>query len=923
MLSTVGLEVMNAISPELNWKNVTKGRRTRKSIARRLSGVAKVNNTSPKRVGDFSGSDSDKCGETVVGQQTFDRVDHVPIKKRRNLLQSPSSPLSEDRDQFSYPSHTSGQRSLRSQLRGIDVSSTVKFGKGFDNESLSTKGEYFYSGDFSGIELLAAAATMEDDADNVYKEALAAEDSSMPKSYDAFSCATLSKPGLNCHDSENSSSNATVHGDNAKCSLVLDKYAATSQSPFGSVKDGTKPECVSLKVDRIHWDLNTVMDTWDEPDDSISGNIAEAVTDFDMPAKTCTESLSLKDHLLKSANSCFRSAARETSNQATEKYANEDYPNHVLSSDADVRTSNQVINTDAILDCSFLTLHCSSSMLMTEENKNTILGNVSILQDEDCPSNVNECDRSLASNGAQPGTQDVTAHDIAATDSTIDACHGSDASQDKHGHIVDGDDLTRFPEGYDSPYEDGELRGSFLYSWEENKLENECVDYESDGRNGEGSEAADYLGSEIVEGSSECSHSTGRKKLMIKRSQEDNGSKTGAVKLRHFMKADSEICGKKESNGGSDTTVEQSLIEEINDDVKRRHLTDQTDAFNGKTFMREYGSRMAPGKIQSRIKGRPYMGAANGEDVFFIRQCRSRRIGSSYSRERVMSAEKYVGRYRPATHASERDGIDQWTNWGSKRRYNSSYHENTRPRTDGLEMHDQRRTADYHRPLVRRRSPLGRDDSFDMYRRMPLTREISSYHNRGYNPQKANRDFGDDIEPMPIRGSHMPLTRRRTRSISRTRSPMTWQSNREHNFCSRRYSRSPDRMRVGFSKLTFESDYREGYLSPQRSRFSPQRNFRCVDNRNFENNHLRHRRSPPVRAFRPTHKFDSAGVSSRLKSDEYFRPVIRPGRYGFVPSNVRDCKFEISYEDRRKRENRGEMTHQVRHSDEFETKLFK
>lgn len=60
MRSAASLEIMNSISPELNWKSVTKGRRTRKAVARSFKSVSKEGIISPKRVGDFSGSDSDK-----------------------------------------------------------------------------------------------------------------------------------------------------------------------------------------------------------------------------------------------------------------------------------------------------------------------------------------------------------------------------------------------------------------------------------------------------------------------------------------------------------------------------------------------------------------------------------------------------------------------------------------------------------------------------------------------------------------------------------------------------------------------------------------------------------------------------------------------------------------------------------------------
>lgn len=60
MLGTVGLEVTNSVNTELSWKTAAKGKRSRKPAARNSSGRPKLASKSPKRVGDFSGSDSDK-----------------------------------------------------------------------------------------------------------------------------------------------------------------------------------------------------------------------------------------------------------------------------------------------------------------------------------------------------------------------------------------------------------------------------------------------------------------------------------------------------------------------------------------------------------------------------------------------------------------------------------------------------------------------------------------------------------------------------------------------------------------------------------------------------------------------------------------------------------------------------------------------
>lgn len=1092
MLSSVGLEVMNSTNPELSWKSVTKGRRSKKSVARSLNSSVKVgNSTSPKRVGDFSGSDSDKFGEVIPGQETSGKSENVPLKKRRHLLQSPSPHpwASTFRNQDSVPSRTCSSSPLledRVQLQYTSCS----------------------SGDFSGIELLAAAASMDGDIDNADKKIILPEDSSIQKNSDTSSSATLSKQCLKNHEPVDSLSNTDVPGGDVDSQV--NNSAIASQSLSAIPEGGTMP-----KVDRKHWDLNTLMDAWGEPyDDSIAGDTLKDVNGGrhmeemekhfgdHMPSNQtattnekptlkieqdkstsvaaedgmCSERPHLKENLLEPPNSIYSHTGRDTSNQACEKDPDDKNLTKALTCDADLKRLNQVTGLDATVGgSSFSKLCCSSGMLKSEEKNNTISGTVSMIQDGDCSSNMSECERTADVDGSHTGTDEVNAHDTAASESAIDVqpedievsqktlspgtftldaqsvastdsnkqidgaflsnstmadckqylelaelgtkhdedsilpnedskriilvntcksfstgaqCDGpttvegiglaldgrrnSDVSQDNHVDMVNGDDLTGFQEGYDSPYEDGELRGSFLYSWEDNEMENECVDYESDGRNGDGSDAADYLGSEIVEGGSEGSNGS-RRSLSLKMSAEGK-SKSGPVKhslKKHVVKDESdnnEIAGKG-SNAGSGSTVEQcvEMPMEENDGMKRLELLDHKNTVNVRvTHIDEYASKAVKGKLQSRIEGRSSADATDGKDVFFIQQSRSRRFAGSYPRpERDISPDRYLGRYRSAA-PGERDGVHQWTSWGSRRRYTTNYQggegrNNTRPRSktgesankiDGVDYHEPRQTSylskGLHRPLMRR-SPVERDDYFGVGRRIPLTRGVGNYRSRGHYSQRPGRDFVEDFEPMPDdagasvrmprylsrrersfspgsgRQTHMTLPRRRSRSRSRTRSPpRAWQnSHRERILGARRLSRSPDfrsearmeRMRLPFTKPTFASDYGEGYISPSRGRFSPQRNCRWVEDRNFADNHIRRRRSP-VRVFRRTQRFDGVGSSGRLKSsDEYFRPVIRPGRFSFMGNGGRECKLESNYDDRR-RDDSGEMSHRVVHHDD-------
>ncbi|CAA3003623.1 Hypothetical predicted protein [Olea europaea subsp. europaea] len=1182
MLETVGPEVMNSNIPELNWKTVTKGRRSKKPVVRNLKVVAKVGNTSPKRVGNFSGSDSDKFGEAGFGQRSSSKVEHVPIKKRRNLLRSPSpntrvvsirsqdssspqtrtsSPISEDFEQLSDQNHSSGYGSLNSysnQLsRDFDRSSTVKVGKGVDHGiSLEgTEAVLYSSEDFSGIELLAAAACingMDDDVVNANKEDLTVEDSSIPECSVASTCPTELKVGFTCTEAGNFLSKESVYADSFQSTLVPDK-TAPPQNMLESVKDGAVQRAVSSKVDRLHWDLNTVMDAWDEPYDvSDVGNTSKDIDDFGILGgklkgeccgdhKKCdvevprVEFFNMKkevtnlEELSDSDKTCLEKKCFPKPERCllepVNSYADmgesmqidsdKSHSVQVVSPNSDVDTSIKTVDKDAVPNNSTLAeLPCSLSISEPKEKLDGTSGFAGIFPGEYCFGHMIEFNKTTCSEAIPAGIQNLTSNEVPvlelsmsvndtedsrktselpdirtslketmslitcerpdidnsgsnstdvdfshpssncrsfrasgtfipddqsvaiadrkgqddrvsvagsmisdsqghfkpqeivvkheddyvsierkrspilqdlcnsygggenvdpnALDAKIgipDDCHDSDVSQDNHGQMVDGDEVTKFQAGYDSPYEDGELRGSVLYSWEDNAVEygeNECVDYDSDVRDGNGSDAADYPGSDIVDGGSEGSQGAKKKFQLMKGFSETDLNKVGSVKhyWRHFTNNETEkaMGGKIESNAGSGTTIDQSveMVAEEYDDSERRRVVDRTDAVDGKGLcMDEFGSRTSRGKLQSRIEGPSSLVATDGKDVF-MQQCRSRRVGGPYSRsERNISPEKYPLRYRPASHVRGRDGCDsQWTYWGSRNHYTSRYHgmedhSHTRPRNaindstnkfGGFDSHEQRQSANYssrgsYRPSFRRRSPVDRDDYFGIHRRVPLARGTSNNRsevNSGNYSRRVGREIREDFhEPVPDdaprlpnylsrrensfahnpgRGSHISLARRKSCSRSRSRSPRPWNLHKERNMGTRQYSRSPDfrsnvrteRTRLPYSKPSFASDNGEGYMSPPRGYFSPQRNCQWVGERNFMDNCLRHRRSP-VRMFRRNERFDTVGSSGRMKSDNSFRPTTRPGRFSFTANYDREFKFKAGYEDR---------IHRVRLSDD-------
>lgn len=342
-------------------------------------------------------------------------------------------------------------------------------------------------------------------------------------------------------------------------------------------------------------------------------------------------------------------------------------------------------------------------------------------------------------------------------------------------------------------------------------------------------------------------------------------------------------------------------------------------------------------------------GIANSIDKFGGVDSRDQKYPLNYSSraDRDGSPDKFASRFKSAVQERDRNGGNsQLTYWDPRMRYTSSYrgpenHGQIRPRSavfdsvdkfGGYNSYERKQSINYssksmQRPLGWRRSPIDRDEYHGGPRRIAGfssngnrggSRKFSEGVGRGFR-EEYHQPVNDDASsvrmthilswrernffPHSTRGAH--VQRRSSRSRSRTRSPRAWQPQRERNLGTRRHSRSPDfrsesrmeRTRAPFRKPSFGADYGDSFMSPPRGRFSPQRNFRRADDHNIVDSHLRHRRSP-FNVFRQSQRLDSVGLSGRLKSDDSFRPMMRPGRFTPMAGVGRGCKLEDSNEDK-------------------------
>ncbi|KAL3521555.1 hypothetical protein ACH5RR_019704 [Cinchona calisaya] len=922
MLGTVGLEVTKSINPELSWKTVTKGKRSRKSVPRTNGRVA-LGCKSPKRVGDFSGSDSDKFGEAGIRQCFPDKSEHVPIKKRRHYLRSPSpssrislcggesvspqlctpSSHSEDLEHLSDHNGSSGSYTNRPGFIEVRISNGVNDGVVGDKDSEVTGGELYNSDNFSGIALLAAVAcnnNIVDDPCDCKGDAM--EVSSAPQKSDASTSCLQVRESFPSSESGKQMQKDVSLLDAMGCSFIVE---GTAGAPCRSDEnEGSKS--VASKVDRRHWDLNTPMDAWEQPNDDACDqyNCLDASIDDDMQKvnKHDKEGCEFQKEPRINGNdteSCLPLNRIEVHSSTTKMKENEsDEPCHDISSTketglsilsgysmepikfspADTKVSSHVLGSNASTGNFPLSESCNSSEVsggnedtnsrcvstvraedscrdassllitseqnvalpsdleklggenggqlkdaedtektselpddrialrekyigtcktldaenleITSENKSnpsskggdlsisdmSVRGHSTVICDIECKDEKvldanalgTDAGRHSGSKHEEPHVCNGKAEGSSTLQNSgkglvLDDCHNSDVSQDDHGH-VDGRDDDELQLGYDSPYEDGELRGSVLYSWEGFEFEegeNECLDYESDGRGGEDSDAVAYPCSKIVEAASEASRGTEKKgSTAAIQVPEPDSRKSSSVKssLRGELKENREKIVtpvKKDSNQGSGTTEEFStgaIVERNNGSMRRDRTSDQMDGVDVKgSYAGEVGLKTTRGKLQSQIEGPSALDAMERDNVY-TQHSRSRNSGSSYSRaERDGSPDRFVTRYRSAIHERERNGSDsQLVYWNSRNHYPSGYrgpegHGTTRPRAyiansvdkfGGVNSHNQKQSINYSSRAERDNSP---DRFATRYRSAVHERERSGSDDQLFYWESRNR----------------------------------------------------------------------------------------------------------------------------------------------------------------------------------------
>ncbi|KAM7274210.1 hypothetical protein ACFE04_028874 [Oxalis oulophora] len=916
MMSTVGLDLTNFLTPELTWKKGLKGNRSTRRRSKRPSWNMAVGGLEPanqngETMDEKSVSESEKLGVAVLGRRFGNMIEHVPLKKRVTMFQSPSPPP---------PQTPSPQTEVSEQQQSHPNSPDKKLllGTNFDGKTSEvSKEKTGFFEDFSGIEMLATAAC----EDTLIADICRSEDGQSLQGND---------PAESLLPLKNTEVKIEV-------SPVQDNSIGLSDTSMHGEDEKNVDESATPRDNRLHWDLNVPMDAWEQPchfenvpeDGSVDEskkllttckikvetqgiklenlNGSSIPPGFgDLPVESvlgteenklevCSSGLgytltedaqkpsagpekSMEDNKSRPIEGsrvglpCVSVIGNVTC-ETESTVLNEDTEKFVRDSIGEKVSINSFQSPEPVLD---LPCYVKEGQHPNYENKfetplSAVEGQHPLVVNThtvefDSPSRVSSGPTSSSGKVNKEDPSDVSCHS--------GGCHSGVYQNEKSNFVVENS-MEQLQAGYDSQIEDGELREPYLRCWEENEEEDDT---------------------EFVDYGSECEEQCMETKMVDEKKMKVDGGLTPP---------------------GFDNLSSRTKHVEVTDSSRvMKHADDHMDKPNSS----DYSSRL-PGFKASTDRNRFDFGDS------YPRAGRQTKDGSGFHMGEYNS---YHGSYGPRRFRPKSDIEGRGYAVPSDRTFSES------AGLTGFDRRTPRRpylgsSNGFNRSFVRKRSPIDRHGG--TYGGQPI-REFSPDRPKfkRYQPQGTNRGIReeyhrpmpDDSSEYPKRFLHRPARRDRSlspinggryyyksRSRSRSHSPVPCVFPRERNEGSRNRSRSPrimDKVRFPFQKrFVADCDDDDVTCGPRVPRFPNQRNSRWLDDRNNNgvDNSFRRRKSSPggSRVLRPpSQRFDS---TRRMNSDDYVRPlpVQQNRRFQEVADGgtVRGgYKYESSDDDRRK-----------------------
>ncbi|XP_020581223.1 uncharacterized protein LOC110025227 [Phalaenopsis equestris] len=304
MWSTLGAEFSGVIDPQLKWKTSSNGkqralRRARnftqdnrkKYTVKNREDIEDLSDETSKKEGDMLVSESEKFGVSVLSRRFSDNLESVPIKKRRfSLLPSKSTPLILSSSGFRDHNYESGPALLESSQVSLKRDESGMYssnGLDWSQKKSSADEKRFLedidersgdSADFSGISILAAAACyssiergfMDGRSSTIKGHSFDENPSSLRFSESLEGMDQPSK--LELGNKPKPSMTSLAAGES--CGREPDQIRfdeCKRKNYVGSLQSLSSNKKLALnRDDRLHWDLNTVMDVWETHSDDFS-----------------------------------------------------------------------------------------------------------------------------------------------------------------------------------------------------------------------------------------------------------------------------------------------------------------------------------------------------------------------------------------------------------------------------------------------------------------------------------------------------------------------------------------------------------------------------------------------------------------------------------------------------------------------------
>ncbi|CAH8391771.1 unnamed protein product [Eruca vesicaria subsp. sativa] len=818
MTSTGSLELKATINNDLPWKMVAKG--SRSSTRRTKKQVSRSPAPDVEAEGDTG---SEKLGVSVLSQHLAERVDHVPIKKRRFMVPAPS-PMNVSSQRRAEFNHALPVSRLNPNLMA------GKAPKVFDDDKPDCG-----SHDFSGIEILAEVAC----SSGMSSEIASVVDSQLAEPVRQQDALTLS---------------GNVEGNDSSAGTV-DVSGKDTMVESGE-KGGEVPQ--------------------------------KALVDILGKASVADQS---KEHIMVASSSMI---VAQNISVAVSNESSTERPKEEIEAGNSGNLAPQSVTVSENISGDECTGKGKKSETLTNDRLHWDLNLPTDAWGQSCDV-VDETSRRYSDgevtesvterthvDGSKDYATGLTASDV-NMDSPLSAGHKAEASTQNGKECQSG---------YDSQFEDGELREP--YPWEENEADSgdvEQVDYGSEPEN------------ERFYSLAEC-----------------NENKLEDVEKGVVAQTK---CGAAKSESGN--------VHEENSDIEKHVVVCMNDSHSkGSSPSRSFGSkpyRELPSREPIRSR-RPYSYEEMNE-----RDAGPNRRPYSYEEmnERDAGPNKFVGRERTEMRMQNRSpGRGQFSSrWDSEHRFSPSHKrgqygfgrpppktvEEGRVRMSGFDQPG----PDHPGPQGYVRRHFSNGGYRGRFRRFPDGNGNRDF--RGvecsYPPNDANdypsRMHNNRINSRRERSNSPPVFRRlhdpQSRSRPRSRSPGSWNGQNRSPPGFRADDNRMERVRLPFQKR-FPLDQEMGFISPQRN----QRNSRFFDSRNNDgggenhhhNNNFRGRKSPPGRMFRHEQRFDNMRrVNS--ENNNSFRPFVRQNnnnrRFDVAGgSRGEGCRYE-------KNENMYEMVH--------------